>query len=168
MMFDLGTVLICAVALLLGSFALLRDQATFRLGIRRAIEQSLILLPRMILALFAAGFIVKLIPTDLIGRFLGADAGFTAILIGSFAGMLVPSGPVVAFAIAASFANEGASVPALVSFVSAWSIFAAHRIAIFEIPLLGIRFTRMRLIAAIPLPVLAGALSLLVLQLTIR
>lgn len=166
MMFDLGTILIYGAAFILGALSLSRGSTTFRRGMRRAVEQSLVLLPRMVFALIAAGFIVKLIPTELIVRFLGAEAGFTAIIIGSLAGLLVPSGPVIVFAIAASFANEGASVPALVSFVSGWSIFAAHRIVIFEIPLLGIRFTRMRLIAAIPLPILAGALSLLVLQLS--
>jgi len=162
---SLGAILIYLTAAWLTVVALSRGTGTFRRGIARAVEQALTLVPRMIFALIAAGFIVKLIPTELIGRYLGVEAGFTGILIGSLAGLLVPSGPVIAFAIAAAFANQGAAVPALVSFVSAWSIFAAHRVVIFEIPLLGARFTAVRLLSAFPLPVVAGSLSLLALRL---
>lgn len=159
-MSSFGAVFIYAVAAILAGIALARRDATFRLGIRRAVEQSMTLLPRMVLALISAGFIVKLIPTDFIGRYLGADAGVTGILIASVSGLLVPAGPVVSFAIAAAFAAEGASTPALIAFLSGWSVFAMHRVVIFEIPLLGIRFVRLRLLSVILLPLLAGSLAL--------
>lgn len=155
-----GALFIYVAAVFLVGVSLARRDATFRLGMRRALEQALAIFPRMIFALVAAVFIVKLIPTEIIGRYLGAEAGFTAILIGSLAGLMVPSGPVIAFATASTFAAEGASVPALVSFVTGWSVFAAHRVLIFEIPLLGTRFVRLRLLSVIPLPLLAGSIAL--------
>lgn len=151
---------IYAAALLLIGYACARHRGAIEYGFARAAEQFLQLMPRMVMALIAAGFIVKMIPTEIISRFLGAEAGFTGIVVGSLAGLLVPSGPVISFAIAASFAAEGASVPALVSFITAWSVFAAHRVLIFEIPLLGASFVRLRLLSVAMLPFIAGSLAL--------
>lgn len=158
---DVGALFIYTAAAGFAAYAWSRRDASFSLGMRRALEQSLILLPRMIFALIAAGFIVKLIPTDIIVTYLGTGAGFKAILIGSLTGLIVPSGPAVAFAIAAAFALEGASIPGLISFLTGWSVFAAHRMVIFEIPLLGGQFVRLRLLSVLPLPVIAGTLALL-------
>lgn len=155
-----GVYVVFFAATLLVAFALSRRDDSLRLGLTRAVEQFVIIVPRMICALIAAGFMVKLIPTDIIGRFLGVEAGFTAILIGSVTGLLVPAGPVIAFAIAAAFATEGASVPALVSFITCWTLFSAHRILIFEVPLLGGSFMRLRMLSVLILPLLAGAMTL--------
>ena len=94
--------------------------------------------------------------------YLGAESGFKGILIGSLTGLIVPSGPAVAFAIAAAFALEGASVPALVSFLTGWSVFAAHRVLIFEIPLLGAHFVRLRMLSVTALPIIAGTAAMLI------
>ncbi|HET6629648.1 MAG TPA: hypothetical protein VFG91_07725 [Woeseiaceae bacterium] len=155
-----GAYLIYLAAIMLSLYAVLRRDGSAGLGLVRALEQSITLLPRMICALVAAGFMVNLIPTEIIGRLLGNEAGLTGILIGSLAGLIVPSGPVISFAIASAFAGEGASAPALVSFITAWSLFAAHRIFIFEIPLLGIPFLRLRMLSVVILPFVAGILAL--------
>lgn len=157
-----GAWFIYGLAAALTIYAVARRDDALRLGMRRAGQQALILLPRMIFALIAAGFIVKLIPTDIIVGYLGSDSGFKGILIGALSGMLIPSGPVMAFAVAAAFAGEGASVPSLIAFITGWSVFATHRIIIFELPLLGASFVRLRLLAVLPLPFLAGFLALLV------
>lgn len=160
-----GVYVIFFAAILLAAFAMSRRDESLRQGLTRAVEQFVRIVPRMICALVAAGFMVKFIPTDIIGRFLGAEAGFTAILIGSVTGMLIPSGPVIAFAIAAAFANEGASVPALVSFITCWTLYAAHRVLIFEAPLLGLSFMRLRMLSVMILPFLAGTMALLATEL---
>lgn len=159
-MTDVGALFIYSLAVVLAAVALLRRDQTFAQGMERAAQQAITILPRMVFALIAAGFIVKLIPTDIIVSNLGAGAGFRGILIGSLTGLIVPSGPVTAFAIAAAFASEGASTPALISFITGWSVFAAHRVVIFEIPLLGLPFVRLRMLSVLPLPLIAGALAL--------
>lgn len=146
--------------LLVGLFAqALRRQEDFGPIVRRFVEQFAMLVPRMVCALIAAGFIAELIPKEAIAGLLGADAGLWAIPVAAAAGLLVPAGPVIVFAIAAVFAKSGASTAALVTFVTSWSIFAAHRILIYELPLLGPSFLRLRVASAAALPFLAGLLA---------
>lgn len=155
-----GILILYSMAGILMAMALSRGDGSFRLGLRRALEQFLILAPRMFCALIAAGFIAKLIPSEFIARYLGSEAGMTAVLIASATGIAIPAGPVIAFSIAAVFAQAGASVPALIAFITSWSIFAAHRIFIYEIPLLGMSFLRLRLIAVGITPLVAGVIGI--------
>ena len=147
--------------IILGAYAYSKGDDSFKKGLIRGLEQLAIILPRMICALIGAEFLALLIPTEVISAYLGNDAGLVAILIGSLTGLLVPSGPVISFSIAATFANAGASVPAVIAFLTAWSIFSAHRILIYEIPLLGVSFLKVRALSVLILPVLSGLLAML-------
>jgi uncharacterized membrane protein YraQ (UPF0718 family) len=160
-MINTGLLVIIGVAFVLAMLALQRDDGSLSAGLRRALEQSVILLPRLVLAFMAASLIVRLIPTGIIANYLGSEAGIKAILIGALTGVLVPAGPSVAVPVAAAFALEGASVPGLVAYLTGWSVFAAHRVLIYEIPMLGARFVRLRLLCALPLPLIAGALAMI-------
>jgi uncharacterized membrane protein YraQ (UPF0718 family) len=154
---------ISLVGLLAALFAVaVRRGEDFGPIVKRFIEQFAVLVPRMLCALVAAGFIAQLIPKEAIARMLGEDAGLWAIPIAAATGLLVPAGPVIAFAIAAVFAKSGASTAALVTFITSWSIFAAHRILIYELPLLGPSFFRLRVAAALVVPFLAGFFAFLV------
>ena len=159
-MTQFGVLVIYLAAVVLGAITLSRADGSFRRGLIRAAEQLAIVVPRMLCALLAAVFLVTFIPAEFISRFLGIEAGFNAVIIGTLAGVIVPTGPVISFSIAAVFASAGASVPALVAFITAWSVFAAHRIIIFEIPMLGVSFLRVRLVSVLILPLLAGTLTL--------
>lgn len=156
----IGVFVLFAVYIVLAGIAVTRRDDTFRRAVRRSVEQFWVLAPRMICALIAAGFIAKLIPSEVIARFLGNDAGFTALLVAFGTGMIIPAGPVIAFSIAAVFLHAGASTAALVTFVTSWAIFATHRIFIYEIPLLGLSFLRLRLLATGIIPLLAGIVCL--------
>jgi len=157
---NIGILILVLAALALAVVALRQGTGVFALGIERAIEQGAHLVPRMICALIAAGFIGKLMPSDLIARHLGSEAGFSAILVATAAGLILPAGPVIAFSIAAVFARAGASVPALITFITSWALFSAHRIFMYEIPLLGFSFTRLRLTSVAIAPILAGLIAL--------
>lgn len=159
-MINIGILVLVLSAVALAAIALRKGTDTFARGIQRAIEQAAQLVPRMICALIAAGFIGKLMPSDLIAQYLGEDAGMAAILVATAAGLILPAGPVVAFSIAAVFARSGASVPALVAFITSWSLFAAHRMFMYEIPLLGLSFLRLRVASVAVLPILAGLIAM--------
>ncbi len=81
-------------------------------------------------------------------------------MIATGAGLILPAGPVIAFSIAAVFARADASVPALIAFITSWALFSAHRIFMYEIPLLGFTFTRLRLVSVAIAPILAGLIAM--------
>jgi hypothetical protein len=55
--------------------------------------------------------------------------------------------------------KAGVGVPQLVAFLSGWSVVAMHRVIAYEIPLLGWRFTAVRLLVSIVLPPISGVLA---------
>jgi uncharacterized membrane protein YraQ (UPF0718 family) len=116
-------------------------------------------LPRMVLVIIGTGFLLQIIPSELISENLGRGAGLKPILIGGLAGMLVPAGPAVAFTTAATLAGAGASEGALVAFITAWCIFAIHRILIYETSLAGPKFLLIRCTVALPIPFIAGTVA---------
>ncbi|NKB27316.1 MAG: hypothetical protein GKR99_07060 [Rhodobacteraceae bacterium] len=155
------------LAALLGLLVILVNVAVVRRQdaapvVKRFAEQFAKLVPRMLCALVGAGFVATLIPKQLIAGPLGPDAGLLALPVAAAAGLMVPSGPVISFAIAAVFAKAGASTPALITFLTSWSIFAVHRILIFELPLVGASFFRLRIASVAVIPFIAGVLAMLV------
>lgn len=140
----------------------LRMGIAFQPVVKRFIEQFAMLVPRMLCALIAAGFIAELIPKSFIAGYLGDDAGLAALPVAALAGLAVPSGPVVLFAIAAVFARSGATPAALVTFITSWSMFALHRTLIYEIPLLGLSFLRFRTLSVLAIPFVAGLMAMAV------
>jgi hypothetical protein len=68
----------------------------------------------------------------------------------------VPGGPILSFPIVVVLYKAGAGVPQLIAFLTAWSVFAFHRIMIYEVNLMGWRFTAVRLVSSLVLPPLAG------------
>ncbi|QKT05105.1 hypothetical protein HUS23_14160 [Ectothiorhodospiraceae bacterium 2226] len=121
------------------------------------------MLVRLPLALLAASILAALVPADVIGRWLGDEAGLRGILVATLVGGLLPGGPMVAFPLALVLWDAGAGMAQMVTLITAWSVIALHRVLAFEWPMLGGRFALLRLAASILLPALAGlgALGLL-------
>ena len=122
--------------------------------------------PRVTLALLMAGFLAELLPGELLGTWLGTESGWTGILTGSVVGILVPAGGGITFPLALAMLKVGVGVPPLVAFITAWAVFAIHRIAAFELPMLGPGFLALRLISSFMLPPLAGFFTTLVMAAT--
>mgnify|MGYP000035237721 FL=1 len=158
---NIGLLLLSTVLLILLVIALRRREPIGPI-VKRLVEQGAKLIPRMICALIAAGFIAQILPKEAIARYLGPEAGLMVIPLAAGAGLLIPAGPVIAFAVAAVFSKAGASTVGLVTFITSWSIFAAHRILIYELPLLGASFFRMRVLSVLLVPILAGVLAMVV------
>lgn len=155
-----GSLFIYVMPLLLAVYALSRRNGSMKKSLVRWIEQLFKIVPTMICALIAAGFLAALIPDATIARYLGGETPWLAVLVGSMAGVFFPTGPVVAFSIAASFKVAGASDPALVAFITSWTLFALHRMFIYELPLLGVSFVKVRVLSIFTLPLIAGVLTL--------
>ncbi len=158
---NIGLTILILLLIGLVGLGLVRGEDTLARALVRAVEQLAKLGPRLFCALIAAGFIAKLIPSGFVAAYLGAEAGFWAVVAAVIAGLIVPAGPVVAFSLAAVLARSDASVPALVAFITSWSLYAAHRIFIYELPLLGPSFLRLRAISVLIVPFAAGTIALL-------
>ena len=87
-------------------------------------------LPLLLLGFVIAGLAQVLIPKELIARWLGGEAGVKGILIGCVVGGLVPGAPYATFPLVASLYGAGASLGAVVGFVSAWALWSVTRLPV--------------------------------------
>ena len=127
-------------------------------GLQSAFKMILEILPLLIFAFIVAGMVRILVPHDFLLKWVGEESGFRGIIIGTFAGGLVPGGPYVSLPLAAGFLRAGASVGTMVAFLTGWSLWAITRLPL-EIGILGWRFTLARLSCTFIFPVIAGFLA---------
>ena len=118
----------------------------------RTLRRNLVLL---ILGFVLAGLVQVLIPRDLITRWLGEEAGIRGILIGCVVGGLVPGAPYATFPLVASLYHAGASIGAVVGFVTAWALWSVSRLPV-EIALIDLRPALIRYGVTFIVPPLAG------------
>jgi uncharacterized membrane protein YraQ (UPF0718 family) len=155
-----GALILWALAIALAFWALRRNTAKARIAIGTAAERFLEIMPRIGLALLAAGFIGVLVPSEPVARLIGPESGIPGILLASLVGGFVPGGPIISFPLVVVLYKAGAGLPQLIAFLTAWSVFAFHRVLIYEVTLMGWRFSAVRLISSLVLPPLAGLLSM--------
>ncbi|HEY7601642.1 MAG TPA: permease [Methylomirabilota bacterium] len=153
--FDL---LIYALAAALTLTAYLRDPSLPGAGFRAGGQLLLDVLPRLIGALIVTGMIQALISPEWIQHWLGRGSTHRGILAGFVAGILTPGGPLVSFPIMVVFYKGGASLSALVAYMTSWSLFGFQRILAWELPFMGPRFLLARVLPTLVFPVLAGYL----------
>ena len=141
--------------------ALRQPGTRHRQGVMRGFDMLLINGPRICVAILAAGFISQILPKDLVAEWLGESAGWQGILIGCAVGPFFPGGPLVIMPLVLALFKAGAGVPALIALLATASTWGVHRIFMFEIPMMGGRFTGLRLVSSIAIPPLAGLLAAL-------
>jgi hypothetical protein len=71
-------------------------------------------------------------------------------------GMIAPGGPMVSVPFMVAAAHAGAGLPALVAYMTSWSLFGLQRIIAWEAPLMGRKFVITRVASTLAFPVLAG------------
>lgn len=147
------------VALLGARVATARGPVALKRAGRFAVGQGSQLVIRLPLALLAASFLTEVLPADRIGAVIGPDSGILGIVVASVVGGLLPGGPMASFPIALVMWQMGAGPAQTVALLAGWSVFALHRILAYEAPLLGWRFTVLRLLSCSLLPVLSGLLA---------
>ena len=134
-----------------------------------ALSQSARLLatvtPMIVEGLFLGGLVKELSDPARIAPILGAESGWRGLVLATALGAATPGGPFAAFPIVYALALAGADIGAVVAYLTAWSVLGLHRLIIWELPLLGTDFVVARMLASIPLPVLAGFIARLLFQL---
>jgi uncharacterized membrane protein YraQ (UPF0718 family) len=151
-----GTIVIYLLASIVTLLAWRRHDGTLQKGLHLSWNRLFETLPRMALALIAAGFIGKLVPTEPVARVIGPESGFMGILLAAIVGGVIPSGPMVSFPVLVVLVQAGAGFPQTCAFVTGWSVLAVHRVLIYELSLMGWQFSVVRLTSSLALPVLCG------------
>ena len=111
------------------------------------------------LSFLVAGLAEALLPKAWISELLGEDSGWRGLFLASAAGIVTPAGPFVSMPLAAAMLRSGAAPAAIVTFLAAWALLAAHRLFAWEVPILGASFAFTRWAICLVLPVMAGALT---------
>lgn len=141
------------------AYACLRRPGAHRVAAARTRESFVALAPRLPFALIAAECIGRLLPRDHVAALLGSESGLTGTLLAAVLGGFLPGGPMVAFPLAIALFRAGAEQAPLVALITAWSLIALNRTLLFEVPLMGARFTLDRIMVSVPLPIVAGLLA---------
>jgi uncharacterized membrane protein YraQ (UPF0718 family) len=154
-----------ASLLLIGAMAVVLFVIAWRMpgrkhieGLREGWQMAMINLPRVILALLAAGFLSHVMPHEIIAEWVGHESGLKGIAIATVLGTIMPGGPLIAFPIVVLLSKAGAGMPALVTFLTSWSVLGIQRIIGFELPMMGSKFVINRVAIGIFLPPLSGGL----------
>ncbi len=127
-------------------------------GIRMSAKLLIEILPLLFFAFIIAGMAQTLIPKEQIARWIGDESGIKGIIIGSFAGGLVPGGPFIIFPLSAGLLRAGAGIGVMISFITGWSVFSIFRLPL-EIGFLGWQFTFIRIVSTFFFPVISGMLA---------
>ena len=111
------------------------------------------------LSFLVAGLAEALMPREWVSTALGADSGWRGLFLASVAGMVTPAGPFVSMPLAAGMLRSGAAPPAVIAFLTAWSLLAVHRLFAWEVPIMGATFALTRWVLCLFVPILVGAIA---------
>ena len=156
MIIAFGVLLIMSVVLFVLAYRR-GDQSHMR-GLKIAGNMFRGLLPLIILAFLVAGLIRVAIPTEVIRSWLGEEAGWRGILLGTIAGALIPGGPYMAFPIIAAVFQAGAGIGTAVALITGWAILGVGQLP-FESAMIGPRFIGVRLCTGFLIPPIAGLIA---------
>jgi uncharacterized membrane protein YraQ (UPF0718 family) len=155
---DTTTLVLAAVAAILLAIAFWRGRGLPLAGLLAGGRTLWRNLPVLLLGFVVAGLAQVLIPKDLITRWLGTEAGVKGVLIGCVVGGLVPGAPYATFPLVATLYQAGASLGAVVGFVSAWSLWSVSRLPL-EIALIDSKPALVRYAITFVVPPIAGLLA---------
>lgn len=115
--------------------------------------------PRVLAAQIAAGFIWVLIPRERLTAMLDGSSGKRGLLVAAAAGIITPGGPASAFPFLALIAAAGADRGVLVSYITAWALLGVQRMIVWDVPFMGFEFSLFRYLISLPLPIIAGLIA---------
>ena len=155
---DTTTLILAAAAVILLGIAFWRGRDLPLTGLLAGWRTLWHNLPLLLLGFVIAGLAQVLIPKELITRWLGTEAGIKGVLIGCVVGGLVPGAPYATFPLVAALYQAGASLGAVVGFVSAWALWSVSRLPV-EIALIDSRPALVRYAVTFIVPPIAGLLA---------
>jgi uncharacterized membrane protein YraQ (UPF0718 family) len=117
------------------------------------------ILPKMAAGCLIGVFSTLLIPREMVARLVGAESGFTGLAVATFAGVIMPGGPMTVYPVAGAFLAVGADVGAALAFVTSWTLLGYARALVWELPFFGTDFVLWRMAIAPAFPIVVGLLG---------
>ena len=158
--FDWSTAIIAALAFAAAAAVYVRDgREHFFTILFGDVTLFAEMLPKVLAGCLIGAFVTLLLPRELVARWVGHESGFTGLLIAAFFGFLLPGGPITIYPVAGAFLVMGADAGAVVAFIVSWTLVGYTRALVWELPFFGTDFVFWRIVAALPLPIIAGLLA---------
>jgi uncharacterized membrane protein YraQ (UPF0718 family) len=151
--------LVMTIALIAVAYFRTGDFSLVNEGFGNAWKMGVDILPLLVIAFTMAGMVQVAIPAELTAKWIGTESGVRGLLLASGLGAVMPGGPMTSFPIVAALLKAGADIAPIAAFVFSWSIIGVHRMIIWEMPLMGPKFTFSRLAAGILIPPFLGLLT---------
>lgn len=131
----------------------------FRQAVSRDGELLFDLLPRVLAAQVAAGFIWALVSREKMAALVQRASGRHGLVLATIVGIITPGGPASAFPLLAIFAAAGADRGLLVAYITSWALLGVQRLLVWDIPFMGMEFSMLRFLISLPLPIVAGLIA---------
>jgi uncharacterized membrane protein YraQ (UPF0718 family) len=158
--FEWSTAVIGGASLTAGIIVYIRDGSERALAIlAHDLDIFVSMLPKMMAGCLVSAFVTRLLPREVVARLVGTESGFLGLLIASLMGAVLPGGPITIYPLAGAFLVLGADAGTAIAFITAWNLLGYNRALIWEMPFFGVDFVLWRILVALPLPFLAGALA---------
>jgi uncharacterized membrane protein YraQ (UPF0718 family) len=161
--FDWSTAVMAAIVAGAAALVYVRDGSARFLDILGSDLGLLVeMLPKVLAGCFIGAFVALLLPREMVARWVGKESGLLGLAIATLVGAVLPGGPVTIFPVATAFLAVGADVGAAVAFITSWTLLGYTRALVWELPFFGPDFVLWRIIASLPLPIVAGLLARLI------
>ena len=163
--FDWSTAAIAAIAFVAAAAVYWRDGPEHFLAILGS-DFTLLgeMLPKVLAGCLIGAFVTLLLPRELVARWVGHESGFTGLAVAALFGFILPGGPITIYPVACAFLAMGADAGAVVAFITSWTLIGYTRALVWELPFFGSDFVIWRIVAAVPLPIIAGILARIVVK----
>jgi len=115
-------------------------------------------LPLLVLAFVLVGFIQVLLPRETLHTWMGEEAGWKGLLLGTGIGALIQGGPYGFFPLFGSVFRDNVSTGTAVAMITAWGMINVGHLP-YEMAFLGHRFVVLKYSLYLFLPPLAGLLA---------
>jgi len=141
-------------------WSLVKSREKTRAALRFFRRSFLSLAPSVLAIIWAIGFILTFLPSELVLKSIGREAGFLGVILAAAFGSVVLIPAFIAFPLAASFLKQGADIRAIAAFVTTL-VMVGVLTAPLEMKFFGKRFTLWRnslsFVLAVIIALLMGA-----------
>lgn len=149
------TLFINALALACLALGFMKDRVKTRRALKIAVKSFVRILPTMLAIILIIGLMSGFVPTKTISRVVGQEAGLIGVLTVAVLGAVLHIPSLIAFPLAASLLEKGASVTSVAVFITTLTMIGFVTLPL-ETRILGKRFAMLRNALSFIIAILIG------------